>query len=109
MIRQDFFSVLKPCPFCGGRAGIDCFSENGDWQVLCNTDGCQSSRPHETCDVTGEIYRTEEEAVTAWNTRPSVVPVKALRQWANKYLPHLHSDKGITAMETLIDQAREET
>lgn len=55
-------SELLPCPFCGGEAQV---FESGAWfvdhfmkYVRCTSCGLQ------TCD-----YKTEAEAVEAWNTR----------------------------------------
>ncbi len=52
---------LKPCPFCGGKAGIivglSCL-EPDDSYVCCRK-----------CDAKTDIYHTPEKAVAAWNRR----------------------------------------
>lgn len=48
--------VLKPCPFCGGEAGITAVGWR--WTIKCDT-----------CYVETELYETPEEAVEAWNRR----------------------------------------
>ena len=49
---------LKPCPFCGGEAKINLFL--GNYCVACNN--CMGA-------ILPAKGMTEEEAVTAWNTR----------------------------------------
>ena len=57
---------LKPCPFCGSEAVLECRDEdyNDDWIVYClNLDGeC------EFCPCT-KYHETAEDAIEAWNTR----------------------------------------
>jgi Lar family restriction alleviation protein len=54
---------LKPCPFCGSSSNcLDIQTHQGiskDYICVC----CRS------CKATGVIHSTEEEAITAWNTR----------------------------------------
>lgn len=98
---------LKPCPFCGSTAYLyetQCTDQGWSWGVSCKNNDCSMGM-----DGFPSGFLTAVAAAKAWNTRPPAVPVKALRRWANKYLPHLHSDKGITAMEAMIDQAQEKT
>lgn len=55
---------LRPCPFCGGEAGILCWTSN--FQATCKQ-----------CLTTGKIYKSSEDAIAAWNTR-----IKALESRA---------------------------
>ena len=58
---------LKPCPFCSGKAILECHDEDygNDWIVLCaNLDGDCEIQPHT------RFYETKEEAIAAWNSRP---------------------------------------
>lgn len=51
-------SELLPCPFCGGEAHITNFEVFGGVRyVICEDCGARMQKP------------TEQEAVTAWNTR----------------------------------------
>jgi len=53
---------LLPCPFCGGEAEVAAHGiHEGRFIVRCLTAKCNRT------------YRTEVEAIAAWNTRPSVV------------------------------------
>lgn len=57
---------LKPCRFCGAPGGISVYSGiaiNG-FQIECCGDDLDGD--HSTA-----IYRTEPEAIAAWNTRPA--------------------------------------
>lgn len=53
--------VLKPCPFCGGRASVY------DWQSVvgigCSDEDCPGSMLSEWC------FSTTYDAAEAWNTR----------------------------------------
>jgi Lar family restriction alleviation protein len=58
---------LKPCPFCGGESEIHAdvgFSDlkRPHFSGYCTEDSC----PVEPCS---NGFKTEEEAVEAWNTR----------------------------------------
>ena len=59
--------TIKPCPFCGGVAGVDktnyYFEDSGElamsaWVVSCRV-----------CGMRTEQYRSEEGAVAVWNRR----------------------------------------
>lgn len=49
---------LKPCPKCGGNATV-IWEEGENYRVECVD-----------CPRHGGLYRTEEEAVAAWNRLP---------------------------------------
>lgn len=65
MSGQDNGAVaLKPCPFCGDTMFLTIASSRftetlAGWQVECG------------CHIYGPFERTREEAITAWNTRPT--------------------------------------
>lgn len=48
---------LKPCPFCGGKAGIYSLAKY-EKEVYC-----------ENCGTVSEIYETSQKAIEAWNRR----------------------------------------
>jgi hypothetical protein len=54
--------VLKPCPFCGGRPG---YSVKGF--VFCHDCGAEGPE----APVEGEAGMAEQDAIAAWNRRPS--------------------------------------
>lgn len=55
---------LKPCPFCGGKASvIDHHNDDGSVSVGCADDTCLGF------SGLGWLYKTEAEAIKAWNTR----------------------------------------
>ena len=55
---------LLPCPFCGGEANvIDHHNDDGSVSVGCNNDTCLGF------SGLGWLYKTEAEAIAAWNTR----------------------------------------
>ena len=66
---------LKPCPFCGGEAEHDSLHYTGGTSVL--TIDCGHAVYCLDMDCIGcpsfsRIYDTEEEAITAWNTRAKI-------------------------------------
>ena len=68
LIDGHIDEVLKPCPFCGGKAFVDVHSFwNEDTQDFTDHTygaGC------EVCLVkTVSFYNTEAEAIGAWNRR----------------------------------------
>lgn len=55
-------SELKPCPFCGGEGCLQehiFFGYTNTYGVVCL----------DCCVETKQFFRTEEEAVEAWNRR----------------------------------------
>lgn len=50
---------LKPCPFCGGKAGIA--KSNDGAMIMCKEAECHC--------VLDTWFPSEEEAIEAWNTR----------------------------------------
>lgn len=50
---------LKPCPFCGGPAGV--MKRAGVHQACCADPSCPAN----------DTYDTAEEAARVWNTRPT--------------------------------------
>lgn len=55
---------LLCCPFCGGEANvIDHHNDDGSVSVGCNNDTCLGF------SGLGWLYKTEAEAIAAWNTR----------------------------------------
>jgi len=56
----------KPCPFCGGELQV--WERSGSWEVMCVGEvWCFLSHTINGC-MSG-TFRTEEEALTAWNRR----------------------------------------
>ena len=54
---------LKPCPFCGGEAHIDCFTGlDRPYFPVCNNEMCIAGDTIVT-------FSTENEAAEAWNRR----------------------------------------
>lgn len=54
---------LKPCPFCGGEAHIDCFPGlDRPYFPVCNNEMCIA------CD-TIVTFLTKKDAAEAWNRR----------------------------------------
>lgn len=48
---------LKPCPFCGGKAGIYSLAKY-EKEAYC-----------ENCGAVSDIYETSQKAIEAWNRR----------------------------------------
>ncbi len=85
---------LKPCPFCGAEASVsklDVAKPYGsfEYRVLCSTFMCPCAYP-------GAAWHSEAEALTAWNTRPSVVPAE------------LAEDRVLILAETIVGEMQEE-
>jgi Lar family restriction alleviation protein len=52
---------LEPCPFCSEReALLYCHDEAGDHWIWCMV---------ETCEVSGPVRKSKDEAIAAWNQR----------------------------------------
>lgn len=66
-------SLLKPCPFCGGKARIsDAIRPDGHCSyrvkfVQCTE--CHAKTEEKTCDGYYEEYCTDEEIAELWNRR----------------------------------------
>lgn len=58
---------LLPCPFCGDTYIRVHFTKCGNYVMGCNTVNCVA------CHCEGKLFRTEKQAIEAWNRR---VPVK---------------------------------
>ena len=57
-------TTLLPCPFCGGEAHtLNQAPKGTGYSVGCNDDECRGFI------ALSWIYKTEAEAITAWNTR----------------------------------------
>lgn len=54
---------LLPCPFCGGEATVIDYRNDGLVGVGCSNDTCLGF------SGLGWSYKTETEAIAAWNTR----------------------------------------
>lgn len=89
---------LARCPFCGGEA--ECIEFDGyrpsspkTYRVSCND---------EDCTMQSAEYRTEEDAITAWNTRAESAELAALRQLRDDM------QAGLTALENDNDRLRQQ-
>jgi Lar family restriction alleviation protein len=71
---------LRPCPFCGGEAGV---FFNSDARVGFIDIQCKS------CQNGTGYWRTEAAAVTRWNRRPRTFTAaevaEAMRGWGDAY------------------------
>ena len=109
-------SDLKPCPFCGGEAGIGEYDSDPDGPFyFVNCTDCMAS----TNVLLGGQYRfTEAEAIAAWNTRatssaPDVGELEDLVERLNNGVPAigLHEDNNTelfdieAADETMFEAA----
>jgi Lar family restriction alleviation protein len=87
---------LKPCPFCGGEAGVGPLHTTGGFRPF-----------HVSCYVCGVEYQhaeTEAAAIAAWNRRTPTVPDD--RSEAHRLLDAL-IDMDVTGggpFHTLMDQ-----
>lgn len=106
MSGQDNGAVaLKPCPFCGDTMFLTIASSRftetlAGWQVECG------------CHIYGPFERTREEAITAWNTRPTPAQEQGLLEEAEAVLERalIGSQKYLRARVrtaiSLIEKAR---
>ena len=63
--------MLKPCPFCNGKAAFGDGEQKkkfGNEQIYCTT-----------CLVTAFPEASKEEAIKDWNTRPAVITPEMLK------------------------------
>ena len=60
---------LKPCPFCGGDAEIRHTNDNHNKPYVACKFGCFKKPPCPVSHLITWDYKTEEEAVEAWNRR----------------------------------------
>ncbi len=72
---------LKPCPFCGGEANLNVYSNNGkptDWSIRCKVGECSAS-----------IYglEGEENITTRWNRRMNEPPTDNCLDVRNHDIP----------------------
>lgn len=57
---------LLPCAFCGDTHIRVRFTKGGYYTIGCNTVNCVA------CHCEGKLFRTEKEAIEAWNRRTPV-------------------------------------
>ena len=71
MKKENQMNQLKPCPFCGAKAAEPCETTYGTYlptySYIIECSQC-------TCDIEEE---TIAKAVTAWNTRTTVLTGRA--------------------------------
>ena len=65
-LPESVVTELLPCPFCGGEAVSTCDEDNHIHMITCNECGGST----DWCD-------SEEDAVSAWNTRTAAESVRA--------------------------------
>lgn len=75
---------LLPCPFCGGKAETRTSTwndKNYKWTVQCKTNLCMG-------EMGCAFYRTEAEAIEAWNTRAerTCEELGSIRIWQECYV-----------------------
>ena len=58
-------NILKACPFCGGKATIKPWIDDGSFCIGCLNDKCHG----EIMPKGGFGYADKESAIKAWNTR----------------------------------------
>jgi hypothetical protein len=69
--------LLKPCPFCGGKADITEQDYDGDF-TYCEV-GCKASKESECNSMPIASGLNYQEAAKAWNTRTSDPQVQVLQ------------------------------
>lgn len=58
---------LKPCPFCGSKAELY-HDQSSDYP--CNWTYAVQCTDRDNCWIQGGNFKTEQEAIAAWNKRP---------------------------------------
>ena len=105
--------ILKPCPFCGGEAYIhEHYSFPGyerkgsypnyepiGYAVGCMTFDCRGKREN-----TGFMYRTEAEAIAAWNTRATHGTLTAEQVEKATYAHSIHADCADADWQAIADE-----
>ena len=88
---------LKLCPFCGGWAYVhEHYLEPFGFSVGCRTDDCRGKREN-----TGFTYKTEAEAIAAWNTRAdyhgyeqaAIEAWKSIKTWNTRAEHHVYEQR----------------
>ena len=99
---SDKTSDLKPCPFCGGEAGLF-ETQEGQFGIihsnatyLCPISDSDSFQGNWT-------YETEEEAIAAWNQRK---PMERILERLEKLFRHHSATK--TVQRLVIEIVKEE-
>lgn len=59
---------LKNCPFCGSEVTLEKWDPRDDKEDIWFVIECQNAK---CCCKLDQVFRTKNEAVTAWNTRPA--------------------------------------
>jgi Lar family restriction alleviation protein len=84
---------LLPCPFCGQAEPVAVFDENKAKRNG-KSDSGYKSKPYYAvvcnvnlngCGASGGFKRTPQEAITAWNTRPST---QSTREFVDRLVRH---------------------
>jgi Lar family restriction alleviation protein len=88
MTEQEQVPLL-PCPFCGGKAFLDCMSRNEQEECVEMSVECL---PCEATIMRGGM--TTAEAIAAWNTRHTATAeaLEALREFSSEYDGFLNGD-----------------
>ena len=74
--------IVLPCPFCGcGEAGTKW--HHGYWSIKCGYE--HDASPSKHCFADWGEFSSEEEALSAWNTRhaPPLVRCRECRYWVH--------------------------
>ena len=100
---------LKKCPFCGGKAFVDYhkFWDEKTKDFTVKTYGA-------FCDKCGsnswQHYRTEEEAIEAWNNRATEAELRAnvIDEFAERLKPYLNTYYDRVQTERVAEQMKGE-